>query len=131
MLSSSLALLMSLLAQAQDSGAVPTDPGEKAPDTGGSFVTFAIFGLMFFVMYLFILRPQKQRESEEKQMLDKLQKNDHVITKGGLYGIVMNVKDDEVTLKIDEQQNVKVRFQKNAIAQIVNETNKPTDEKKA
>ena len=65
-------------------------------------------------------------------MLEKLKKNDHVVTKGGMHGVVMNVKDDTVTLKIDEQQNVKVTFQKNAIATILGEDDtSKTEEKKA
>ena len=62
-----------------------------------------------------------------------MKKNDHVVTKGGMHGVVMNVKDDEVVLKIDEQQNVKVRFQKCAIATILGEDkeSKQPEEKKA
>jgi preprotein translocase subunit YajC len=90
--------------------------------------------VLFAIMYFVLLKPQKQREQEEKSMLEKLKKNDHVVTKGGMYGVVMNVKDDEVVLRIDEKQDVKVRFQKSAIAGIVGDEdkNKPaTEEKKA
>ncbi len=129
-------MLASLLAftsfLAQEGGAPPEHPGE--PPGGSPLSPIFMFGALFVIFWLFVLKPQKQRENEEKSMLDRLKKNDHVVTKGGMLGIVMNVKDDEVTLKIDEQQNVKVRFQKSAIAAILTDDDKSkaaTEEKKA
>ena len=96
---------------------------QEGAETGGSGLpTLFLIGGVFLFMYLFLLKPGKQREQDEKAMLDKLKKNDHVVTKGGLHGVVMNVKDDEVVLKVDEQQNVKVRVQKTAIASVVGDT---------
>ncbi len=112
------------------------DPGAGgAGQQGGG----SLFGMLPFLvligvfMWLAVIKPQKQRENEEKSLLEKLKKNDHVVTKGGMHGVVMNVKDDEVVLKVDEQQNVKVRFQKSAIAAILGEEDKSktTEEKKA
>ena len=114
----------------------PPDPG-TAPDGGGAadggspFPSFLIVGLLFAFMYLFLFRPQRQKEQEEKAMLERIKKNDHVVTRGGIIGVVMNVKDDEVVLKVDEQQNVKIRFQKAAIATILGaEPEKKEEEKK-
>ncbi|MEZ0231064.1 MAG: preprotein translocase subunit YajC [Planctomycetota bacterium] len=99
---------------------------------GGLLGMLPFFVLIGVFMWLAVIKPQKAKENEEKQLLEKLKKNDHVVTKGGMYGVVMNVKDDEVVLKIDEQQNVKVRFQKSAIAAILGEEDKSkTEEKKA
>ncbi len=126
----SLAFLC-FLAQVQDPGPEPVAPG-AAPEGGGVMQLVVMLTAGFAIMYFLMIRPQKQQETQEKDMLGKLKKNDHVVTKGGMHGIVMNVKDDEVTLKIDEQQNVKVRFQKNAIAAILGEDDKSkTEEKKA
>jgi preprotein translocase subunit YajC len=52
-------------------------------------------------------------------MLKKLQKNDKVVTTGGIFGVVTSVKEDEVTLKVDDTQNVKIRFTRSAIAGII------------
>ncbi len=136
-------LVMSfLLFLAQD--VPPENVGDSPPGAGGAGGAGGGGGLLgmlpFFVliavfMWLAVVRPQKQKEKEEKSLLDKLKKNDHVVTKGGLHGVVMNVKDDEVVLRIDEQQNVKVRFQKNAIATVLGEDgkveSKAAEEKKA
>lgn len=79
-----------------------------------------IFTVGFFLIFWFLLlRPQLRRDRDEKDIQQRVKKNDHVITKCGMHGVVMNVKDDEVVLRIDEQQNVKVRFQRNAIATVV------------
>jgi preprotein translocase subunit YajC len=130
------ALFLALVTFLADTAAPADSPGDSggatAPNSGGTFQMLIMFGLIFGVMYLFVVKPQRSKENEEKQMLEKLKKNDHVVTKGGMHGVVMNVKDDTVTLKIDEQQNVKVTFQKNAIATILGEDEKSaTEEKKA
>ena len=58
-------------------------------------------------------------------MVNNIKKNDHVLTNGGIFGIVHSVKDNEVILKIDEQGSVKVRFTKSAIATVIKQS---TDE---
>lgn len=127
-MSTFVALLCLVLAQGDTP---PPDPGDP-PSSGGLLSPLIMFGAVFVLMWLFVLRPQKQREQEEKSMLDRLKKNDKVVTKGGLFGVVMNVKDDEVVLRIDETQNVKVRFQRSAIAAILGEDDKAkAEEKKA
>ncbi|HZU96248.1 MAG TPA: preprotein translocase subunit YajC [Planctomycetota bacterium] len=130
---------LGFLAQATGGDAPPPFPGDDgggsspAAGGGGGLGVLLPFIVMAAVMWLFLIKPQKTKENEEKALLDRLKKNDHVVTKGGLHGVVMNVKDDEVVLRIDEQQNVKVRFQKNAIAAILGEDKESNkaEEKKA
>lgn len=81
--------------------------------------TLLYVAAFFAILYFFFILPAKRREEDEQSMLSKIKKNDHVVTRGGLYGVVMNVKDNEVVLRVDEQNNVKLRFQKSAIASIV------------
>lgn len=75
---------------------------------------FIVMGLIFFIFYFLIIKPQKQKEVDHQKMLKKLDKNDEVVTIGGIYGTVINVKDSTVTLRISD--NVKIEVQKNAIA---------------
>lgn len=90
--------------------------GQQQPGGLGSLLGMLIpFGLMFVVLYLLIIRPQRQKESERLKMLSNVQKNDNVLTSGGIYGVVMQVKDNEVTIKIDENNNTKIRVAKSAI----------------
>jgi preprotein translocase subunit YajC len=76
-----------------------------------------ILGIAF--VYFFIIRPQKQEQTEKQKLLSSLKKNDKVQTTGGLFGTIVNIKEDEVTLRVDDQQKVKLRFAKSAIAKVV------------
>jgi preprotein translocase subunit YajC len=99
-------------------------PYVLAQATGGDqgiAPTLIMFGLLFGIMYFLIWRPQKQKEEERKELLKRIKKNDHVVTTGGIIGIVTSVKDDEVTLKVDDAQNVRIRFTRGSIAGIVGE----------
>lgn len=72
--------------------------------------------LIFAIFYFLIIRPQKTKEKEHKTMLNNLNKNDEVVTTGGIYGTIVNVKDKTLILRIDE--NVKIEVEKNCIAYI-------------
>lgn len=75
----------------------------------------AIFGIVYFLL----IRPSRKKEKNRIEMLKNIKKNDRVITSGGIYGIVTAVGDNEITLKIDETNNVRVRFALNHIIGIV------------
>jgi len=77
------------------------------------------FLLIFVVFYFLIIRPQKKRQSEHQKLLDNLKKGDRVLTQGGLFGTVVGVQKDRVTLKIAD--NVKVEYQKSAIVAVLDE----------
>lgn len=75
---------------------------------------FIVMGLIFFIFYFLIIKPQKQKEAEHQKMLKALDKNDEVVTLGGIYGTIINVKDNSVVLRIAD--TVKVEVEKHAIA---------------
>ena len=52
-------------------------------------------------------------------MISNLKKDDHVLTSGGMYGIVVNLKDDRVVLKIDERNDVRIEIRKDSITGLV------------
>ncbi len=100
--------------------------GGKAPDAAnnpGGLLGFlpAMLGVIILYYFLFI-RPDRRKQGDRKAALDSLKKNDRVVTIGGIYGVVMNVQrdTDEVTLKIDETNNTKIRVQFGAIARVLN-----------
>lgn len=70
--------------------------------------------LIFIVFYFLLIRPQKKAQEEHKKMVTSLKKNDEVITSGGIHGTITNVKENTVTLKVDD--NVKVEIQKGNIS---------------
>jgi len=71
---------------------------------------------IFVIFYFLLIRPQKTKEKEHQQVLAKLNKNDEVVTSGGIHATVVNVKDKTVILRIDE--NVKIEIEKNCIAYV-------------
>ena len=77
---------------------------------------FLPFVLIFVVMYILFFRATKKKKEEHRQMVQSLQKNDKVQTIGGIIGIVVDVKDDEVTLKVDESNNTKIKVTPSAIS---------------
>lgn len=78
-----------------------------------------MFAIMFLIMYFMIIRPQRRKEKERLEMLSRIRKNDRVLTTGGIFGVVMNVKDDEVMLRIDDTNNVRVRLARGNVVGIV------------
>ncbi|MCI0651464.1 MAG: preprotein translocase subunit YajC [Planctomycetes bacterium] len=89
-------------------------------------------GLCFLVFYLLIIRPQRRQQQQHAAMLDALKKNDTVRTTGGILGKVAAIEKERniVVLKIDEQQNVRMRVLRSAIEGVIQEE-KPASEKEA
>ena len=73
--------------------------------------------MMFLIFYLLVFRPQAKARKEHEQMVKNLKKNDNVVTSGGIFGTVVNVKPDAVTLRVDE--NVRIDVEPSAIARLV------------
>lgn len=69
--------------------------------------------LIFVVMYFFMIRPQQKRQKELVKFRNELKKGDKIITAGGIYGIIAEVKDSYVLVEIDA--NVKVKVDKGSI----------------
>ena len=91
-------------------------PNQTAAGPGPMAMLFPL-AVMFVIFYLLVFRPQSQARKEHDQMLKGLKKNDEVVTSGGLFGTVVNVKADAITLRIDE--NVRVDVEPSAIARLV------------
>ncbi len=73
--------------------------------------------LMIFVIFYFLLiRPQQKKEKNRLSMLKGIKKNDEVVTAGGMHGVVLNIKDSTITLRIDD--NVKIEVDKDAVSRV-------------
>lgn len=88
------------------------------------WTTMVPFMIMALVVYLFILRPQRVKESERQNMLAGIKKNDKVITTGGIHGIVLNVKETELLLLIDKNKDVKVKIERDSIMSVMHKGEK-------
>lgn len=99
---------------------------QNATSTTGSFGSLIVtVVLMIGIFYFFLIRPQNKKQKEMEKMLSALKKGDKVVTIGGIHGVVSSTKEKTVILKVDD--NVKLEFNRSAIASVVN----PEAEKKA
>src|SRR2546429_1928518 len=105
-----LRMLQTILAQAQS--AAP----QAAPGGGiGSFFVPLIF--IFIIMYFVMIRPQKKRQQQQQKLIASIKTGDRVVTNGGIHGLISNVKETTVIVKVAD--NVKVEMEKSAIATVL------------
>ena len=83
----------------------------------GPLAMLVPFAMMFLIFYVLVFRPQSKARKTHEQMVKNLKKHDEVVTSGGLFGTVVNVKPDAITLRIDE--NVRVEVEPSAITRLV------------
>jgi len=96
--------------------AEPNAAHNPAPaGTSSSMMSLIFIGGIILIMYFIMFREPKKRQRQQQQMIQSLKKNDKVRTIGGIIGIVVDVKDDEVTLKVDESNNTKIKVAASAI----------------
>ena len=62
--------------------------------------TFLPMVLIFVVFYFFLIRPQRKKDKQVKEMLNNLKAGDRICTIGGIYGTIVGIKDDTVTLSV-------------------------------
>ena len=84
-----------------------------AAQQGGGMSMWIMLALIFVVMWLFMIRPQKKQQKELQNFRDSLKKGDKVVTIGGIYGTICEVKEGTVLMEVDN--NVKIRVSKNAL----------------
>ena len=90
---------------------------------GGIFGSpFVMFGLMIVMFYFLLIRPQQRQRKEQAARLSALKNGDKVITTAGIHGIVHNVKDATVMVKVAEGTNIE--FDKAAIATVAKKDSK-------
>jgi len=72
--------------------------------------------LIFIIFYFLLIRPQKKNQQQHAQMLENLKKNDDVVTSGGIHGTIVNMQNDVVTLRVDD--NTRIKVQKGSISRL-------------
>ena len=86
---------------------------QAAAQQGGGWTTWVMIALIFVVMWFFMIRPQKKQQKELQNFRDSLAKGDKVVTIGGIFGTIVEVKDDTVLMEVDN--GVKIRVSKQAL----------------
>ncbi len=82
--------------------------GAAAHGQPNPLASFIPIILIFVVFYFLLIRPQQKRAKQHREMLQNLQKGDEVITSGGLYGKIVGMTDEFLTLEVAENVKVKV-----------------------
>ncbi len=72
------------------------------------FMGFAPLVLVVFIFYFLIFRPQQKKQKETREMIAGLKEGDNVMTLGGIYGTIVKVKDDVLTVQVAEDVKIKV-----------------------
>ena len=104
-------------------------PGMGDGGAGGSPIAAILpFVLIFVLFYFLILRPQQKQQRMKQDMLKNLKRGDMVITAGGIYGRILNVAEDVITLEI--AKGVSVRVSRGSVSGLENPV-KEEEEKKA
>lgn len=106
---------------AQEAGAAANDPLKVV----FGYLPLVMIGLVFFFV---ILRPQQRERQRQEEMLKAIKKNDRVVTSGGIFGVVTSVATEsgEVTIRVDEKNDTKIRMQLSAIARVLGDESPAT-----
>ena len=98
--------LMNLLADATAAGAAEVAAEEMS--TGAMIIYYAVqflpMILIFVIFYFMLIRPQRKKDKEAKQMLENLKVGDRICTIGGIYGTIVRIKDQVLTIEVGEQK---------------------------
>jgi preprotein translocase subunit YajC len=98
---------------------LPTDPTPAKPQGPNMMLWFMLPLLLIYMFFMF--RGPKKKQQEHQKMVSSLSKNDRVRTIGGIFGTVLDIRDEEIVLKIDESTNAKMRVSPQAIATVLTE----------
>lgn len=94
-------------------GQSPAPPGPA----GGQLNFFVPLIFIFVIMYFIMIRPQKKRQDEQKRLVAALKTGDRVVTSAGIHGLISNVKEGTVMLKVAD--NVKIEIEKSAVTNVL------------
>jgi preprotein translocase subunit YajC len=119
-----------ILAQQPPEGAAE---GAAADGGWGSVLTnpFNFLLIAMLLLWIMVILPQQRQSREQQKKLAEslagLKKNDHVVTVGGIHGVIVNASSDSptVTLRIDDSTNSKMTVNRDAIARVIIETTNP------
>ena len=107
--------MLLFLAQAQ--------PPAPAPAPGGASGFLNLLPFWFFIiviMYFVLIRPQKKRQQDQQRLVSSLKTGDRVVTNAGIHGLIANVKETTVIVKVAD--NVKIEMEKSAVTNVLKES---------
>lgn len=87
------------------------------PQQPGLVAQIVPFLLIAAIFYFLLIRPQNKQMKETKQMLASLKTGDKIMTRGGMFGIIASLREDEVDLEVSK--GVKITFARSAVASVI------------
>jgi preprotein translocase subunit YajC len=109
-----LVLIIAVLAtMALLGGCYPATDGEGG-GTSSTIYMIVFLVLIFAMFYFLMIRPQRKRQKEHQKMMEELRKGDRVVTAGGIYGVVENVSEDTIVIKVES--GATLRLAKGSVA---------------
>lgn len=117
-------LMMAWMHLAPLAAAAPK-PTDSKPSGNPLTQSLLFIFVMFFILYFLMIRPQRKRQRERTGMLLALAKGDHVITTGGIRGVITLVRDHEVVVMVDD--NTKLTLLKSGIGRVLADKDAATD----
>lgn len=102
-----------------DGSAVPGTSPQPAPPAFGGMMW--IFLIVIVVMWVFMLSGSRKEKKRRAELLASLKKGARVQTSGGILGTIVEVRDDEVIVKVDENTNARLRFTRSSIQHVLSE----------
>jgi preprotein translocase subunit YajC len=111
--------------------AVPVSPAPAPQGGNGLDMLIFVLPLLLIFYWFFMLRPQQKREDQHRKTIESLDKNDKVMTVGGMIGFVHSVdkEQNEIVLKVDDANNTKIRFHLSAITTVFQKDSEKTTTK--
>jgi preprotein translocase subunit YajC len=106
--------LFELLAQT-----APTTDAPQPQPVVGMIVQYLPLIAVVLLMYVFIFRAKRNEDKKRQAMINELKKGDRVQTIGGILGTVLQADGDEITVKVDESNNTKIRFTRSAVHKVI------------
>ncbi|NQY32281.1 MAG: preprotein translocase subunit YajC [Coraliomargarita sp.] len=95
-------------------------PLAQSAPAGGGLAQFLPIILLFAGMWFLIIAPQRKRQKQHDKMITELKTGDEIMTSGGIFGTITNVKDDRFVVRIAD--NTKVELSKNSIGSRVTQS---------
>ncbi len=102
--------------------------GGGAGQGAGGFSSLIPIVLMFVIFYFLLIRPQQKKTKDHREMINRLNKGDRIITSGGLHGRITAVSDTTMTVEIADK--VRVKIARGNVAQIVQSSSQSQEPKK-
>ena len=112
-------MLYQLLVLAQNETPTTTPP----PDLFEVLQRFWFLPVIFIIMYLLIIAPQRKKEKQRTEMRKSLKKNDKVVTIGGIHGVVKSLNESEAVILVDESKDVKLRMSRQSVLTVKDRSN--------